>query len=278
MSTDTTARPTQADAQAAMEALGPDALEDTAAPAVAYLQDRLAEHGQEPLWGRDTAMIVAAVALAIRAHIAQPVTARWDQEVIHDADGTATVCCLAEDGQPVALVLDEELTEALAGALLDTEDGEEVEGPAEAAGLRDRIAAAARAHTPSTVDLSRWIAEDVMDVVAPALSARDARIRELEITAERLQHDLDVARAAADPQKIAAVGSLVARTTRFVRIDRDDARARAAALEERLAAVRSVLATWEHRVRYGDSAVAPLLRDLQAVVSDRPATEEARRG
>lgn len=57
------------------------------------------------------------------------------------------------------------------------------------------------------------------------------RVRELETTIERLQHDLDVARAAAHPKKIDAVGSLVARVTSLVRIERDDARARVSELE-----------------------------------------------
>jgi hypothetical protein len=243
--------------------------------------------------------------LAVEEAVPEPATARWDQEVIHDADGTATVCCLTEDGQPVALLLDEELTEALAGALLDTEDGEEVDGaPTYRDGVADALAAAAREvehatdASPATLaaairmmgtagplaqDGPVRVHEDGEQVPGtpselPAAADLAAHIAELEITAERLRHDLDVARAAADPQKIDAVGSLVARTTSLVRIERNDARARATALEERLATVRSVLAVWEHRTHYGDSAVAPLLRDLQAVVSDRPATEEARRG
>lgn len=120
--------PTQADARDAMETLGPDTLEDTATPAVAYLQARLTEHRADPLWGRDTAMIVAAVALAVRAYIAQPVIARWDSSAVSDdATGETSVLCTTDTGQPVALQLNAEDTEALAGILLDTDDGEQVD-------------------------------------------------------------------------------------------------------------------------------------------------------
>lgn len=49
-----------------------------------------------------------------------PLTVRWDREVIWDDQrGPTIVCCLADDGQPVALFLDDELREALGAALLD---------------------------------------------------------------------------------------------------------------------------------------------------------------
>ena len=51
----------------------------------------------------------------------EPMTAHWDRGVIHEKDGGAVVCCRTEDGRPVALVLDEELREAL-GLSLITDD------------------------------------------------------------------------------------------------------------------------------------------------------------
>jgi hypothetical protein len=52
-----------------------------------------------------------------------PLIVRWDRTVIpadpNDPDDRTIVCCLAEDGQPVALFLDDELREALGLALVD---------------------------------------------------------------------------------------------------------------------------------------------------------------
>lgn len=52
-----------------------------------------------------------------------PLIIRWDRTVIHPnptKPGDETiVCCLAEDGQPVALFLDDELREALGLQLVD---------------------------------------------------------------------------------------------------------------------------------------------------------------
>lgn len=49
-----------------------------------------------------------------------PLTVRWDREVIWDDQrGPTIVCCLADDGRPVALFLDDELREALGAALID---------------------------------------------------------------------------------------------------------------------------------------------------------------
>jgi hypothetical protein len=48
---------------------------------------------------------------------------RWDRTVIHrnpnDPDDPTVVCCLTDDGQPVALLLDDELREALGLTLVD---------------------------------------------------------------------------------------------------------------------------------------------------------------
>jgi len=56
-----------------------------------------------------------------------PISARWDRLVIHpdpDSDDDTIVCCLADDGRPVALFLDDELREAL-GMLLVDPDGDD---------------------------------------------------------------------------------------------------------------------------------------------------------
>lgn len=52
-----------------------------------------------------------------------PLVVRWDRTVIHPAPtipGDQTiVCCLTDDGHPVALLLDDELREALGLMLVD---------------------------------------------------------------------------------------------------------------------------------------------------------------
>lgn len=50
-----------------------------------------------------------------------PLIVRWDRTVIHpDSPAEDTiVCCLTDDGQPVALLLDDELREALGLVLVD---------------------------------------------------------------------------------------------------------------------------------------------------------------
>jgi len=51
---------------------------------------------------------------------------RWDRTVIHPDAGPSEdtiVCCLADDGRAVALLLDDELREAL-GLILINPDGE----------------------------------------------------------------------------------------------------------------------------------------------------------
>ncbi|WP_160051441.1 hypothetical protein [Nocardiopsis sp. FR26] len=52
---------------------------------------------------------------------------------------------------------------------------------------------------------------------------------------------------------------------------RDYWKQRHAEVEEQFNVVRSVVATWEHRTRHGDSATAPLLRDLQDALAAHPA-------
>lgn len=52
-----------------------------------------------------------------------PLIIRWDRTVIHPgntSDGTI-VCCLTNDGQPAALLLDDEHREALDLQLIDPE-------------------------------------------------------------------------------------------------------------------------------------------------------------
>jgi hypothetical protein len=59
-----------------------------------------------------------------------PLTIRWDREVWHaesDADDTI-VCCLTDDGQPVALLLDDEHREALGLLLVDPTGESEHDG------------------------------------------------------------------------------------------------------------------------------------------------------
>lgn len=78
-----------------------------------------------------------------------PTAVYWDKLVERD-DTTreTTVYCVTGSGHPVALALDEEHAEALAGSLLDTPDGEDVE-PAAGADLRDELIARVRAlHAP----------------------------------------------------------------------------------------------------------------------------------
>lgn len=50
-----------------------------------------------------------------------PLIVRWDRTIIHpDPVGDDTiVCCLTDDGHPVALLLDDELREALGLQLVD---------------------------------------------------------------------------------------------------------------------------------------------------------------
>jgi hypothetical protein len=120
---------------------------------------------------------------------------------------------------------------------------EEVDDPADAATIRDRIAKgisryAAGPHHRGAVDAA-------MTEVAPVLAARDAA----------------QARAARYRAESEQAWEVVVRC----------GHARSAA-ESQLAAVRSVLNVWEHRTHHGDSGPMDLLRDLQAVVSDRPAT------
>ncbi|MFH8380668.1 hypothetical protein ACH4E7_06960 [Kitasatospora sp. NPDC018058] len=53
-----------------------------------------------------------------------PITIRWNRTILPTAPGDDTiVCCLTDDGQPVALLLDDEHREALGLQLIDP-DGE----------------------------------------------------------------------------------------------------------------------------------------------------------
>jgi hypothetical protein len=57
-----------------------------------------------------------------------PIVVRWDRLVIHPENATddTIVCCLTDDGQPIALCLDDELREALGLTLIDPPDPDEV--------------------------------------------------------------------------------------------------------------------------------------------------------
>lgn len=51
-----------------------------------------------------------------------PLIVRWNRTVIHPYETVSEdtiVCCLTDDGQPVALLLDDELREALGLLLVD---------------------------------------------------------------------------------------------------------------------------------------------------------------
>ncbi|MFB9558592.1 hypothetical protein [Streptomyces roseoviridis] len=54
----------------------------------------------------------------------EPLVVRWDRTVIHPQDprDDTIVCCLTDDGRPVALLLNDELREALGGLLADPWD------------------------------------------------------------------------------------------------------------------------------------------------------------
>lgn len=75
---------------------------------------------------------------ALRARVAEleaerqestPIPARWDRTVIlpehpnGDSDGDTIVCCIADDGRPIGLFLNDEHREAL-GLLLVDPDGD----------------------------------------------------------------------------------------------------------------------------------------------------------
>ncbi|WP_435107811.1 hypothetical protein [Nocardiopsis synnemataformans] len=196
----TTTATAAADAQHGLDHVG---LEAALCATGDHLNAVAAHYGDHPLTGRQIGALLAALSLGIRAYQqhADPVAARWDRIVTRDEDGTTWVLCTTDPGQPVALALDEEHAEALAGSLLGTEDGEEVAAAEDHASLRDRIAQALADHEtdPDDVDLAghrscscgEWNSalggtpgqhrtDAVMDDVAPALAARDRRIAELE--------------------------------------------------------------------------------------------------
>lgn len=59
----------------------------------------------------------------------EPTLARWDWLVIHpqnNPDDDTIVCCLTDDGQPVALVLDDHRRAVLGDILLNPSDSDEV--------------------------------------------------------------------------------------------------------------------------------------------------------
>ena len=76
---------------ALIETVGLDGVEDVLGPAVAYIHDRLALYGEPPLWGRDTGIAAAAMALAIRAYAKATASVEhvdaWDvSRMEHEAD------------------------------------------------------------------------------------------------------------------------------------------------------------------------------------------------
>ncbi|WP_435109410.1 hypothetical protein [Nocardiopsis synnemataformans] len=188
---------TTAAAAEAQNGLAVDAFEDALCIAGDYINARRRDHSQQPLTGTEIGMLLGAVALAVRAYQqhANPVTARWDRITTRDENGVTWVLCTTDPGQPVALRLDEEHAEALAGSLLGTDDGEEVETPADHAAIRARIAEAlyVEPDMPSpTLEHVRRVeaahrAYAVMTVVGPELAARDRRIAELHQTI--IRHD-----------------------------------------------------------------------------------------
>lgn len=77
----------------------------------------------------------------------EPLTVRWDRTVIHpEADPTddTLVCCLTDDGRPVALFLDDEHREAL-GLLLVDPNGED-EAASQVTGRLAQLLDAIRTH------------------------------------------------------------------------------------------------------------------------------------
>jgi hypothetical protein len=73
------------------------------------------------LLNADTREEATAPAATATPQGGDPLTIRWDREVWHaesDTDDTI-VCCLTDDGQPVALLLDDEHREALGLILID---------------------------------------------------------------------------------------------------------------------------------------------------------------
>lgn len=83
--------------------------------------------------GLSTARATANLDELLREARSEPLVARWDRTVIHPAspgDEETIVCCLTDDGQPIALILDDEYREALGMQLVDPDgDGETVIPP-----------------------------------------------------------------------------------------------------------------------------------------------------
>lgn len=142
-----------------------------------------------------------------------PVAARWDRLTTRDEDGTAWVVSTTDPGQPIALRLDTEHAEALAGSLFDTPDGEEVataedrirELEAERDDARARLAAleewlAVRAHAqgspiqvttedPDGSDVARFRATGQWKVTVPPADDFHAAATWPSRAARRLEDD-----------------------------------------------------------------------------------------
>ncbi|MEV6046065.1 hypothetical protein [Streptomyces xanthochromogenes] len=76
--------------------------------------------------GEAEQLLSDAIGADTEAPTTEPMIVRWDRLVIHpEADPTedTIVCCLTDSGQPVALMLDAELRDALGGILIDPAGG-----------------------------------------------------------------------------------------------------------------------------------------------------------
>lgn len=95
--------------------------------------------------GEAEQLLAAVVADSRDEQGTHPLVVRWDRAVIHpevDPSEDTIVCCLAEGGLPVALLLDDEHREALGSALVDPTGETEFEAwPGELAALRGTLAA-----------------------------------------------------------------------------------------------------------------------------------------
>lgn len=117
-----------------------------------------------------------------------PLVVRWDRTVIHpEADPTedTIVCCLTDDGRPVALFLDEELREALGLLLVDPHgDGEDASTP-QLTGRLARLLDAIRTHR------GEWTTKSVQDLYrGTPLAPSDAPGGRLRVVARGDLHEL----------------------------------------------------------------------------------------
>lgn len=106
---------------------------------------------------------------AVPVTTTDPIVVRWDRLVMHpnDPDDQDTiVCCLTTDGQPVALVLDEELRQALGASLLDPDASDDH-------GCMDDVFTASELHEMQQDGEYRMDAEDdaQLDAAVDALHA-----------------------------------------------------------------------------------------------------------